>query len=392
MIPHSKPTLTKEDSSAVSSVINSGYISQGEAVARFESKLAKYIGVKGGAAVSSGTAAIHLSLIALGVKEGDDVAMPTYVCPALLNAINYIGANPLLIDINPDTYNISTADLKKKLTKKTRAVIVPHIFGLPADIKDILNFGIPVIEDCAQSVGAVYNGKKVGSFGHCAVFSFYATKVMTTGEGGMVVSNSDKILGKIRDLREYDHKPDYIVRYNYKMTDMQAAIGISQLKRLDSFIYRRRDIAGLYNKRFSELGITVPSSKGHIYFRYVIKNRGQKTEACHERSRRDRRQNIEEDLKFFEANGVKCMRPIFKPIHRYLTPPPSPPSTSPFSPPLEGGERGGLQGGDKWGVGFPDADRAWNELISIPIYPSLTDGDVKKIVRVTEKWWETKIE
>ena len=107
MIPHSKPTLTKEDISAVSNVINSGYISQGEVVSRFESKVAKYIGVKGGAAVSSGTAAIHLSLIALGVKEGDDVAMPTYVCPALLNAINYIGANPLLIDINPDSYNIS---------------------------------------------------------------------------------------------------------------------------------------------------------------------------------------------------------------------------------------------------------------------------------------------
>ncbi|MBI5748920.1 MAG: DegT/DnrJ/EryC1/StrS family aminotransferase [Nitrospinae bacterium] len=357
MIPHSKTTLTKEDSSAVSRVINSGYISQGEAVARFESKLAKYIGVKGGAAVSSGTAAIHLSLIALGVKEGDDVAMPTYVCPALLNAINYVGAKPLLIDINPDTYNISTANLKKKLTKKTRAVIVPHIFGLPADIEEILSIGIPVIEDCAQSVGAAYKGKKVGSFGHCAIFSFYATKVMTTGEGGMVVSNSDKILEKIRDLREYDHKPNYIVRYNYKMTDMQAAIGISQLKRLDSFISRRKDIASFYTKKFSELGITVPSNqeKEHIYFRYVIKKSGQWSVVSG--------QKLEDDLKFFEANGVKCMRPIFKPIHRYLK----------------------LKG-------FLEADRAWNELISIPIYPSLTDGDVKKIVRVTEKWREAKVE
>lgn len=371
MIPHSKPTLTKEDSSAVSKVINSGYISQGETVARFESELAKYIGVKGGAAVSSGTAAIHLSLIALGVKEGDYVAMPTYVCPALLNAINYVGANPLLIDINPDSYNISPADLKKKLTKKTRAVIVPHIFGLPADIKDILSIGIPVIEDCAQSVGAAYNGKKAGSFGHCAIFSFYATKVMTTGEGGMVVSNSDKILEKVKDLREYDHKPNYIVRYNYKMTDLQAAIGISQLKRLDSFILRRREIANLYSNRFSDLGISIPEvypEREHIYFRYVIKKSGQ----CSVLSG----QKLEDDLRFFEANGVKCMRPIFKPIHRYLTPPPSPPS----------------QGGDKWGGGFPEAERAWNELISIPIYPSLSDGDVKKIVRVTEKWREAKVE
>lgn len=371
MIFHSKPTLNKEDSSAVSRVINSGYISQGEAVKRFELELAEYIGVKGGAAVSSGTSAIHLSLIALGVKEGDYVAIPTYVCPALLNAINYVGANPLLIDINPDSYNISTTDLKKKLTKKTRAVIVPHIFGLPADIKDILSIGIPVIEDCAQSVGASYKGKKVGSFGHCAIFSFYATKVMTTGEGGMVVSNSDKILEKVRDLREYDHKPNYIVRYNYKMTDLQAAIGISQLKRLDSFIYRRREIANLYSKRFSELGISIPKvypESEHIYFRYVIKNRV--------KGQGSRGKGLEGDLKFFEDNGVKCMRPVFKTIHRYLTPPPSPPS----------------QGGGELGGGFPEAERTWNELISIPIYPSLTDGDVKKIVRVTEKWREAKVE
>ena len=369
MIYHSKPTLTREDASAAADVINSGYISQGEVVARFESKLAKYIGVKGGAAVSSGTSAIHLSLIALGVKEGDDVAMPSYVCPALLNAISYIGANPLLIDINPDSYNISPADLKRKLTKKTRAVIVPHIFGLPADIEDISSIGIPVIEDCAQSVGASYKGKKAGSFGHCAIFSFYATKVMTTGEGGMVLSNSDKILEKIRDLREYDHKPNYMVRYNYKMTDLQAAIGISQLKRLDSLIYRRREIAKLYNNRFSELGISIPKiypESGHIFFRYVIKRSGQWSVVSG--------QKLEDDLKFFEANGVKCMRPVFKPIHRYLTPPPSPL----------------LQGGGEWGGGFPEAERAWNELVSIPIYPSLTDGDVKKILRVTEKWWEEK--
>ena len=146
MIPHSKPTLNKEEALAVVDVINSGYVSQGKVVERFESDMARYIGVKGGVAVNSGTAALHLSLIALGIKEGDDVAIPSYICPALLNAVNYTGARPLLIDINPDSYNISPADLKKKLTKKTRAVIVPHIFGLPADIKDILSIGIPVIK------------------------------------------------------------------------------------------------------------------------------------------------------------------------------------------------------------------------------------------------------
>jgi dTDP-4-amino-4,6-dideoxygalactose transaminase len=362
MIPHSKPTLNKEEALAVVDVINSGYISQGKVVERFESDMARYIGIKGGVAVNSGTAAIHLSLISLGIKEGDDVAIPSYVCPALLNAINYVGANPLLIDINPDSYNISPDDLKKKLTKKTRAVIVPHIFGLPANIKDILSIGIPVIEDCAQSVGASYKERRVGSFADCAVFSFYATKVMTTGEGGMVVSNSNKILGKVRDLREYDHKADYIIRYNYKMTDIQAAIGISQLKKLNSFISNRKSIARLYTKRFSNLGIAIPKvypESEHIYFRYVIK----KNPPLPPFTKGGMKGGLEEDLKFFEANGVKCMRPVFKPIHRYL----------------------GLRG-------FPETDRVWNELISIPIYPSLSDDEVKKILKVTEKWWRTKIE
>ena len=375
MIPHSKPTLNKEEALAVVDVINSGYVSQGKVVERFESDMARYIGVKGGVAVNSGTAALHLSLIALGIKEGDDVAIPSYICPALLNAVNYTGARPLLIDINPDSYNISPADLKKKLTKKTRAVIVPHIFGLPADIKDILSIGIPVIEDCAQSVGASYKDKKAGSFGHCAIFSFYATKVMTTGEGGMVVSNSDKILENIRDLREYDHKANYIIRYNYKMTDMQAALGISQLKRLDSFISRRREIANLYNNRFSNLGIAIPKvypESEHIYFRYVIR----RNPPLSPFTKGGMKVGLEEDLKFFEDNGVKCMRPVFKPIHRYLTPPPSPPSP----------------GGDQWGGGFPENDRERDESRLIPIYPSLSNDEVKKILKVAEKWWRIKIE
>lgn len=356
MISHSKPTLNREDALAVAEVINSGYISQGNITERFESEMAKYIGVKYGVAVSSGTAALHLSLISMGIKDGDDVAIPSYVCPALLNAINYVGAKPLLIDINPDSYNIDVTDFKKKITKKTKAAIIPHLFGLPADIKEILNIGIPLIEDCAQSVGASYKDGKVGSFADYSIYSFYATKVMTTGEGGMILSNSDTILSRVRDLREYDHKDEYLVRYNYKMTDIQAALGISQLKRLDSFILRRNNIADSYNKKFSEAGISIPSvysDRKHIYFRYVIRNRGKRQEA--------RSKKIEIDLKFFEANGVKCMRPIFKPIHRYLEL-----------------------------YGFPETDKAWNELISIPIYPSLADSEINNIINIVEKWWEAK--
>ena len=210
------------------------------------------------------------------------------------------------------------------------------------------------------------HGRPLGSYGELSIFSFYATKMLTTGEGGAVVSKSADFIKAVRKLRVADamYKVTREVCYNYKMTDLQAAIGISQLKRLDSFIYRRREIAKLYNNRFSELGISIPkvySESEHIYFRYVIRNRAPEHQST--RAPENKGQKLEDDLKIFEANGVKCMRPIFKPIHRYL----------------------GLKG-------LPETDRAWNELISIPIYPSLTDGDVKKIVKVTEKWWEAKVE
>ena len=340
VIPHSRPTVDESDLLSVSEVIRSGRIVQGEVVEKFEKKMAKFIGVHGAVATNTGTSALHLSLLSIGIKKGDYVAIPSFVCTALLNAVKYVGAQPILVDINPETYNIDISDLKKRVKKSTKAIILPHLFGLPADIDEIMSLGIPVIEDCAQAIGAVYKEKKAGSYGRLSCFSFYATKVLSTGEGGMVVSDSKNLLKKIRDFRDYDNKRNYSVRYNYKMMDIQAAMGIAQLKKLHSFLLKRVNIAKRYSSALQGF-CNVPSvrykDRKHIFFRFPIQIRG----------------SVSKALNFFSERGVTCARPVFKPIHKYLQV-----------------------------NGFPNTDTVWSNTISIPIYPSLTNKEICKILDV----------
>lgn len=337
IIPHSRPTIDQEEIAAVTSVLRSGQLAQGEQVLCFENALASLIGVVGAVAVSSGTAALHLALLALEISEDDEVVIPSFVCPALLNAIRYVRAIPVLADINPETFNMDVRDLRKRLTGKTKAVIIPHIFGLPADIRDIVSLGVPVIEDCAQSLGSRYEGSPTGSFGALSVFSFYATKVICTGEGGMITSGDSQLLGKIRDLRDYDEKDDGRLRYNYKLTDLQAAIGLAQLRQLPALIRRRLVIAGRYHEFFREHRLSVPvcpSDREHIYYRYVIRT--------------------ERLLKLLDAGrdaGIAYRRPVFKPLHHYLKM-----------------------------TGYPHTDAAFLGTVSLPIYPSLRDTEVKTII------------
>ena len=337
MISHSKPTLDQDDYQEVMDVLKSGHLVQGEKVVGFEKELSSFIGVESGVAVSSGTAALHLSLIALGVGKEDEVIIPSYVCSALLNAVLYVGAVPVLADIDRVTFNISVDDLKKKITKRTKTIIVPHMFGLPADIDEILSLGIPVIEDCAQSAGSKYKSGCTGGFGVLSIFSFYATKMLSTGEGGMVLSNDGGLIRAVRDLRDYDEKENYSVRYNYKMTDIQAALGISQLKKLTSFIERRKEIAGLYSEALQGMNFpipAVPEGREHIYYRYVVLDR-----------------NSSNFMEAMQKKGIDCKRPVYKPLHKCL----------------------GLSG-------FPVTDEIFQQGVSIPIYPSLSDDEVRKII------------
>jgi len=339
MISHSRPTLDQDDYRHVMNVMKSGMLVQGEQVVGFEENLSSFIGVKNGVAVSSGTAAIHLSLIALGIGREDEVIIPSYVCTALLNAVMYVNAVPVIADINRSTFNIDADDLKKRITKKTKAIIVPHMFGLAAEIDRIISFGIPVIEDCAQSIGALYQDHYAGTFGVCSIFSFYATKMLATGEGGMVLSDDDGLSKTIRELRDYDEKDLYSVRYNYKMTDIQAALGISQLKKVPSFIERRRKIADFYAATLQKKTFSipeVPEERKHIYYRYVLLL-----------------DNASGFIKEMKKKGVECKRPVFKPLHRYL----------------------GLSG-------YPVTEEIWNKAVSIPIYPSLSDEELRRITDV----------
>lgn len=336
-IPHSRPTLGQAEIEAIAGVIASSQIAQGQVVHEFEHAFAQKMNAKYAVSTNSGTAALHLVLLAMGIGEQDEVVIPSYVCTALLNAVKYVGAAPVLAEIDPETYNLDPDDVKRRLTKRTKAVIVPHLFGLAADMEDLLALNVPIIEDCAQALGSTYSQKCVGTFGEAAIFSFYATKVMTTGEGGMVVSDSKDLIDRVRDLREYDNKDKYKIRYNYKTTDICAAIGLVQLPRIEKFLQRRRAIARSYDQAFESLDLQLPlREQGHIYFRYVL---GLGTDSS-------------SWIRKLKGKGLGCARPVYRPLHQYL----------------------GLEG-------FGRTEKAWKESLSIPIYPSLNEESVDRVIK-----------
>jgi perosamine synthetase len=344
MIPHSRLSLDQNDYDAVLNVLKSGQLVQGKTVKDFESALSSRIGVRGGVAVSSGTAALHLALLSLNILKGDEVILPSYVCSAPLNAISYTGATPVIVDVDRQTLNLDTGDLERRITRKTKAIILPHMFGLPAEIDRIKSFGIPIIEDCAHSLGSLYKSCPTGSFGDLSVFSFYATKMIASGEGGMVLSNSQSLLESVIELRSYDEKETYTVRYNYKMTEMQAALGKSQLEKLNSFIHKRKSIADIYhhefqNCRFSKPVINDRENSKHAFFRYVILV-----------------DHADQFIDKMAQAGVACRKPVFKPLHRYLSLP-----------------------------GYANAEWVWERAVSIPIYPSLSDDEITKIIESVKR-------
>jgi dTDP-4-amino-4,6-dideoxygalactose transaminase len=272
----------------------------------------------------------------MGIGPKDQVIIPSYVCAALLHAVKYAGAQPVPAEINPLTYNIDPDDVKKRITNRTRAIIVPHMFGLAADLDRLLKLDVPIIEDCAQAVGGTYRQKPLGTFGDAAIFSFYATKMMATGEGGMVTSNSPEFTARIRDLKTYDGKMADMVRYNYKMTDIQAALGEVQLARLPYFIAQRRKIARKYSENLKSLNIKLPLEiEEHIYYRFVI---GLETDC-------------ERFIRKLAQEAVGCARPVFLPIHRHLKK-----------------------------DGYPVTDKVWHTSLSIPIYPSLNNSAIERVI------------
>lgn len=340
MIPHSKPALGIEEKNACAAVLDSLHIAQGEKVEEFERAFCGFTGRRYGVAVSSGTAGLILSLHALGISKADEVIVPSYTCVALLHAVHGVGAVPVVADIDIEDFNISAGEIKKKITRKTKAVIVPHAFGRGARIREIVKLGIPVIEDGTQALGAAVEGKPAGGFGVMSVFSFYATKMITTGEGGMILTDSGRFAGRLADMRDYDKKGFYDFRTNSKMTDLEAAIGIEQLKKLPRFIQRRREIAARYQEAFGNGRFVLPAGGGgreHVYYRYVIRVPA-RADAL---------------IKSLNVLGVDVKRPVFMPMHQYLGKP---------------------------GKAFPASVQAMREACSLPIYPALGNDEIEKVV------------
>ena len=236
--------------------------STGEYITKFEESFSKYCGVKYGVAVSNGTTALHLALVALGIGTGDEVIVPDITFAATINAVLYTGARPVIVDIEKDSWCISPEEIEKAITDKTKAIIPVHIYGQPCDMDSIgkiaQKYNLYIVEDCAEAHGAEWNHKKVGSFGNIACFSFFGNKVITTGEGGMCITDDQKLSEKMRILRDHGMSKEkrYYhehVGFNYRMTNLQAAIGTAQVERIDKILSWRKNLEEQYRKRLSKV-------------------------------------------------------------------------------------------------------------------------------------------
>lgn len=335
-IPHSKPFLPEaEEWAAVTSRLAPGWAADGPCTREFAQKAAAWLGGSGGVAVNSGSNALHLALLAVGAGPGTEVLVPAYCCAALLNAVSQAGATPVLVDAEPGGFNLCPQDAARRVNSRTAAIVVAHLFGCAADLTPFLALGIPVVEDCAQSLGARDGETFTGGRGAIAIGSFYATKVITTGHGGLVSSANPERVAAVADRVDYDNREDWEGRFNYRMSELQAALGLWQLERLPGFLARRRELAAYYHAEFQAAGIPAPdpaAAPGAMFYRYVL-----------------RVADADETLAQLQALGIDAKRPVYRPLHHYL-----------------GGE-------------YPHAQAAYQQLVSLPIYPGLTDAHAERV-------------
>ncbi len=367
MIPIARPCIGEEEVNRVAEVLRSGMLAQGKLVEEFENEFASYVGSKYAVAVSNGTAALHVALISLGIGPGDEVAVPSYTFYATASSVILSGAKPVFVDVDPKMGTMDPEDLRRKLTPKVRAVIPVHIHGHPADldsIRDVLgDREVFLLEDAAQAHGALYKGRKVGSIGEAGAFSFYPTKNMTTGEGGIITTDDEYIYQKARAIRDqgqvskYEH---HYVGFNYRMTEINAAIGLAQLNRLDEFNSRRREIASRYTEELSDIVETpfIAEWAEPVWHLYPIRVG----------TKRD------EIVKMLRERGVLA-RPAY----------PMPLQKQPVMSKLSEREYNYLhvlfEGVDYSGVETPNAERLTREILYLPIFHCMKDEEVDRVIR-----------
>jgi perosamine synthetase len=349
MIPAAKPLIGAEERAAVDRVLQSGMLAQGPEVAAFESEFSAIVAGRHCVAVNSGTSGLHMALVAVGMKPGDEVIVPSFTFAATANAVALTGATPIFVDIDSRTFNIDPAAIEAAITPRTRAIQPVHLYGQPAAMKEIMaiaaRHNLLVVEDAAQAHLASLDGTPVGAFGITGVFSFYPTKNMTSGEGGMISTASDEIARQCRLLRNQGMERRYaneIVGFNTRMTDIHAAIGRVQLTKLAGWTAQRRSNAKFLDENLK--GVVVPyvaPGAFHVYHQYTIRIVGH-----------DRDAFAAEMTKQGVGNGVYY--PV--PVHQLPS----------------------------YGLTFdlPETTRAGREVLSIPVHPSLSQADLEKVVSV----------
>lgn len=316
-LPVAEPSLGEKELAYVNDCIISNWISStGKYVCQFESLFADYCGSRYAVATSNGTTALHLALLALGIHQGDEVIVPSLTFIATANAVTYTGAKPIFVDSEPNTWNIDPNRIVEAITPNTKAIIPVHLYGHPADMDPILEIArshnLAVIEDAAEAHGAEYKGKKVGSIGDIGMFSFYGNKIITTGEGGMIVTDNSDLVQRIRLLRDHGMSPSKhywhpVLGYNYRLTNIQAAIGVAQVERIESIIKAKLDIAEQYGKQLSGVkGIIYPPKAEwakNVYWLYSILV--------------EEKYGISRDELIKELSSMDIdTRPLFPPVHK----------------------------------------------------------------------------
>jgi len=284
-IPLSCPDITDLERKAVIEVLDTRHLSLGPKVTEFEAKFADYIGTQHAVAVNSGTSGLHLCVKALGLTEGDEVITTPFSFVASANCLLYERAVPKFVDIDPLTLNLDVRQIESRITNKTKAILPVHVFGQPCDMDGILQiakrYNLRIIEDACEAIGAVYKGKKTGAIGDCGVFAFYPNKQMTTGEGGIIVTDDENIAVLCRNLRNQGRSPGEqwlvheLLGYNYRLSDILCALGIAQLQRIENLLTKRAIVAGIYNHHLKNVqGITSPDHQtdgtARSWFVYVV--------------------------------------------------------------------------------------------------------------------------
>jgi perosamine synthetase len=312
-IPVAEPVLAGNEQQYVMECLTSGWISgSGKFVTAFEERFAEFCGAKYAVGVFNGTVALHVALLALGVGEGDEVIVPDFTYIASANSVTYCQAKPVFVDIDPVTWTLDPADVARKITSRTRAIMPVHVYGHPADMDPLralaAQHGLALLEDAAEAHGAAYRGQRIGSIGDVATFSFYGNKIITTGEGGMITTSDQGLAEHIRLLRGQGMDPRRrywfpVVGYNYRITNIQAAIGLAQLERIDWFIERRIEVAGWYHEALTDTPITLPAQAEwarNVYWLYSV--------VLPPHIDRDRL------IAQLDAHGIET-RPFFYPMH-----------------------------------------------------------------------------